>query len=166
MKAISLWQPWASLIVIGAKRFETRFWYTPYRGPILIHAAKKRNNDLIDMCECDPFFTELRGLQSDPLPNGRNIFDALPLGCIIGVADLVECYHTSLIDMVSCSNGRVVNLPTGDELEFGDFHPGRYAWQLKNVTRFITPIPYKGAQGLFNVEDNLVHDAIVKAVRI
>lgn len=33
MKAISLWQPWASAIAVGAKRVETRSWATKYRGP-------------------------------------------------------------------------------------------------------------------------------------
>ena len=41
MKCLSLWQPWASLVVIGAKRFETRSWPTNYRGPLLIHAAQR-----------------------------------------------------------------------------------------------------------------------------
>ncbi|MBP0020973.1 MAG: ASCH domain-containing protein, partial [Cyanobacteria bacterium SBLK] len=31
-KAISLWQPWASLIAMGRKKFETRHWSTDYRG--------------------------------------------------------------------------------------------------------------------------------------
>jgi activating signal cointegrator 1 len=39
MKAISIHQPWASLITFGAKRLEARSWHTPYRGPILIHAS-------------------------------------------------------------------------------------------------------------------------------
>ena len=41
MKAITIWQPWASLLACGGKRFETRSWATSYRGPIAIHAAKK-----------------------------------------------------------------------------------------------------------------------------
>src|SRR3972149_12240119 len=40
MKAISLWQPWASLIAVGAKKYETRSWDTPYRGPLVICASK------------------------------------------------------------------------------------------------------------------------------
>ncbi len=41
MKAITIWQPWASLLACGAKQYETRSWATSYRGPIAIHAAKK-----------------------------------------------------------------------------------------------------------------------------
>ena len=42
MKALSLHQPWASLIAIGAKRIETRHWTTSYRGPLAIHAAGRQ----------------------------------------------------------------------------------------------------------------------------
>lgn len=42
MKAITLWQPWASLVAVGAKTIETRSWSTKHRGPLAIHAAAKR----------------------------------------------------------------------------------------------------------------------------
>lgn len=48
MKAITLWQPWASLIACGAKTIETRSWGTPYRGPLAIHASKRMNQELIE----------------------------------------------------------------------------------------------------------------------
>jgi hypothetical protein len=41
IKCISLWQPWASLVAVGAKRIETRGWATAYRGRLGIHAAKR-----------------------------------------------------------------------------------------------------------------------------
>ncbi len=43
MKAISLWQPWASAIGPHPeqKHLETRSWQTPYRGWLAIHAAKR-----------------------------------------------------------------------------------------------------------------------------
>ncbi len=42
MKALSLHQPWASLIAEGVKTIETRSWATKYRGPLGIHASKRR----------------------------------------------------------------------------------------------------------------------------
>lgn len=39
MKVISIMQPWATLIVLGHKKIETRSWNTKYRGEILIHAS-------------------------------------------------------------------------------------------------------------------------------
>jgi hypothetical protein len=59
MKCISLHQPWASLVVVGAKRYETRHWSTAVRGQILIHAAKKWNRDLVETANSDPFFAAL-----------------------------------------------------------------------------------------------------------
>ncbi len=40
MKALSIRQPWADLIIRGEKRIENRKWKTNYRGHVLIHASK------------------------------------------------------------------------------------------------------------------------------
>jgi hypothetical protein len=50
MKAISLWQTWATPVAIGAKRFETRDWSTKHRGPIAIYAAKKSDTRFAGLC--------------------------------------------------------------------------------------------------------------------
>ena len=42
MKVLSLLQPWATLVVLGAKKYEVRGWQTAYRGPLLIHASAKK----------------------------------------------------------------------------------------------------------------------------
>lgn len=42
LKALTLWQPWATLIAIGAKRIETRGWATSYRGPLVISCRQKQ----------------------------------------------------------------------------------------------------------------------------
>lgn len=46
MKVISLLQPWASLVILGHKKIETRSWNTKYRGDLLIHASKRWDNNL------------------------------------------------------------------------------------------------------------------------
>lgn len=43
MKALSVKQPWASLIATGHKTIETRTWKTNYRGPILICSSLQRD---------------------------------------------------------------------------------------------------------------------------
>lgn len=48
MRAITLWQPWASAVALGSKTIETRHWSTNYRGPLAIHAAKRRNIGELD----------------------------------------------------------------------------------------------------------------------
>jgi hypothetical protein len=133
MIALSLWQPWASLVAVGAKRIETRHWPAPesLRGErIAIHAAKRRNDLwLLDV----PPFNEY-GLDRE----------TLPLGCIVATAVLVKC---SKMDerMVAEVRGRRPH-----EHAFGLWMPGRWAWILRDVEP-VDPVPTVGRQGLFNV---------------
>lgn len=63
MKALSIRQPWASLIAEGSKTIEVRSWPTKYRGPLLICAGKKAHVSLptgvavaiVDVVDCRPF---------------------------------------------------------------------------------------------------------------
>lgn len=43
MKALSIKEPFASLVSLGIKRIETRSWKTNYRGEIYIHASLTKN---------------------------------------------------------------------------------------------------------------------------
>ncbi len=71
MKAISIHQPWASLIAFGEKRFETRSWHPQYRGRILIHASKTFNHAEQDLCHKEPFISVLK-------PHGIEFVNQLP----------------------------------------------------------------------------------------
>ena len=53
-----MWQPWASLIAIGAKQIETRHWPTKYRGPIAIHTAKRIHKSEMRELDCRKSFRE------------------------------------------------------------------------------------------------------------
>ncbi len=63
MKALSIRQPWASLIARGEKTIEVRSWSTSYRGPLLICAGAKRHGcdptgvclALVDLVDCRRF---------------------------------------------------------------------------------------------------------------
>ncbi len=126
MKCISLWQPWASHIAFGNKKIETRSWSTGYRGPLLIHAAKRTD-------EC-----------SDSQKQ------ALPFGAIVCLVDLVDCRRTEdLRDSIS-----------EQEHDLGNYGDGRFGWVMANVRMLATPLPYKGAQGFFDVPDELVRQAV------
>ena len=133
VKAISLWQPWASAMALGFKKIETRSWSTNYRGFLLIHAAKKviQWPDIRTQAMFD-------GIVSQP--------SDLPLGQILCVVNLIGC---ELI--------RVLNCPlTYSEQVWGDYTSGRYKWITKDLQE-ISPFPYRGRQGLFDVPDILVH---------
>ena len=139
MKAISLLQPWASLVVLGSKRTETRSWSTRYRGILAIHASAGFKRAERDLC-CEV-----------PFPEGlRNLRPAdLPLGAIIGTCRLVACVRTDADEILNGHSDLVV-----DEADFGDYGPERYAWILDDVRRLLKPIPARGSLGIWNFDES------------
>lgn len=154
MKAITVWQPWASLWACGAKQFETRPWATKYRGPIAIHAGLAFDNSFTE-----EFAKAAHAALKKSLP-GFTYMHELPRGAIIATAELVGCHKMVLHGgrgLSSASPGwletdRGIYEPDEQELLFGDWTPGRYAWEIANVKMLETPIPAKGKQRLWNWE--------------
>lgn len=142
IKCISLWQPWSTLVAIGAKRFETRSWYTGHRGPLLIHAAKRKDHDSLALCFEEPFKSAL-------VAGGIEKPGDMPFGAIIAICRLAECRPTI----------RSIGLIGEIERAFGDYGDGRYAWRLADV-QAIEPIPYSGLQGLFGVPSGVIREAV------
>ena len=138
MRCLSLWQPWATLVALRAKGWETRSWGTSYRGPLAIQASKTWNHTLADLCLTEPFYAHLSKVceQRAYYRSGN----ALPLGAIVCVAELTACVRIT-----------ADSAPTGDERAFGDYTPGRYMWQLTNVRPLRKPVPYRASQGLFRI---------------
>ncbi|HRT84383.1 MAG TPA: ASCH domain-containing protein [Bacteroidales bacterium] len=144
MKAITLWQPWASLIATGAKKIETRSWPTKYRGPLAIHASQKWNDELSSMLCIWQIQGGLAPLIGKPLdltgmswPGVKD--EHLPRGAIVAICNLVDCVPTDSMTQKQIEY----------EKYFGDFSPGRYAWILEDVKKVDIPIPAKGKQGLW-----------------
>jgi len=131
MKAISLLQPWASLVVLGFKKFETRSWNTSYRGSLLIHASKRKDEVGRSLCTTNAFFADRLG--------GLRGFYHLPFGAIIGEVTLVETFSTDSIFAL-----------TDEERCFGDYSPGRRVWALENPTVYDQPIPCKGSLSIWD----------------
>lgn len=153
MKALSLTQPWATLIAHGAKRIETRSWATSYRGPLAIHASKNLPGWVGDIVRSEPQFANALGDLFDP--HGRVLGD-LPRGCIIAIAELVSVKRIAE-DSAGWGwrgpDGRVYGYHlTDQERAFGDYTPGRYAWLLADVRPLDAPVPAKGALGLWEVQ--------------
>ncbi len=140
MKALSLYQPWATLVVIGAKRIETRSWRTSYRGAISIHASSSRRNQARLLAYQKPFYPLLEQAGISPLE--------LPFGAIIGTVKLFDCVPIT---------GGLPNLPAGywqrdDELLLGDYSPGRWAWLFTDPQRLPQPVPHRGKMGLYRLD--------------
>lgn len=141
MKAITIWQPWASLLVKGQKLYETRSWATSYQGPIAIHAAKRSVRRAIDALAAGGMdgWETLRHMES--LLECPGALGQLPTGAVIGKARLVRC---NLIDET------FVAQLAPQERALGDFTLGRYAWEFEQMAQLAAPIPARGAQGLWN----------------
>lgn len=140
MKCISLWQPWAQLMVIGAKKIETRSWPTDHRGSLLIHAGTKATKGQIEICHEEPFRSALR-------QSGIARWQDLPLGAVIGRVELVDCLRMTESDE---GPGTMVP-PPGAERRFGIYAPGRFGWVTEKAQHFAKPIPYRGLQRIFNI---------------
>ena len=138
MRAISLWQPWATAIAVKSKRVETRSWQTNYVGMLAIHAAKRWTRD-------EQEFAAMQ-IEAGHLPA------IIPLGKIVAIARLDGCRRTEDVEH-----------QLGDvERSFGNYAPGRWAWFLSDIRAIVEPIPFKGAQGFFNVPDVLFADIQTK----
>jgi hypothetical protein len=148
---ISLWQPWASLVVLGEKRIETRSWRWPKDLPsfLAIHAAKTWNGDLLRMSNQPPFQAAL----------ALHGFDAkrdlgLPFGKVVGVVRIVEYLSTNFLwdngPRQNCLAAKYLD-EFKNERAFGDYSYGRYAWAFDRHLA-IEPITLRGHQGLWSWE--------------
>lgn len=168
MRAISLWQPWASAIAVGAKRVETRHWSTPYRGPLAIHAAKRKNiNELIYHSATWGWCGALRPLGLT-MGGNEKLWDLLPFGAIVATCELTDCRPTDSftgaeIDMPRRPEGEKSDIYCWTERHMGNFELGRFGWILENIQPTRWPIPFKGAQGFFNVPDSLFEKPLTVA---
>ena len=185
MRALTVRQPWASLIACGAKTIETRSWKTSYRGSLLIHAGKA-SPDL--SWEGAGWALAQKHLDHERVSLAyRHAYDVdglvLPLGAVVAVARLADV--VPIVDLES-DDGHVdfdepggVLWDEGDDLVFdysgeesppadgswawsvegqrqlGDFGDRRWAWLLRDV-RLIDPVPAKGRQGLWTPDGALL----------
>ena len=123
MKALTIKQPWAALIVNGYKKYEFRSWKTNYRGKILIHAGMS--------------------LEKDMVPRFKNYNLEYVMGAIIGEATLEDCI---LVDEEFNKELREI-----DPVVYGrSNHTETYAWKLTNIVKYEKPIEIKGKLGLWN----------------
>lgn len=145
MKLLTLTQPWAQLVALGAKRIETRGKQTHYRGELAIHAAKGldgifKGADVLDLAEAcrQPFIYEA-------LATGGFAAGNLPRGHVVALARLVRCTRMTpaTIDQLAPFDS--------PERAFGHYAPGRWAWALEDVRPLARPYKLRGQQWLADV---------------
>lgn len=135
MKILTLHEPWASFMTRGYKKWETRSWGTPYRGPIAIHAAKTDEH----LCDATFLLSNAGVMETafvvPPFPMDDKDW---PRGKILTVGELVDCVPTEKAE------------PSPQERALGDYTSGRVAWIFKDMRR-VKPFPFGGMQGLKNL---------------
>jgi hypothetical protein len=142
VKALPLWQPWASLVAVGAKRIETRHWRAPASlmgQRIAIHATKRTSE--LWLCEEEPFSEYV-------------VADELPLGAVIATVVLDRCREMTAESIATLERANP------HEAAFGLYEVGRFAWVLRDVERLAVPVPFRGSQGIFDVPDHLLGAAV------
>lgn len=131
MKAITIKQPWATLIAKGYKEYEFRKWKTKYRGDILIHAGK--------------------GLDNKAMKRFENLNLEYLTGCIIAKAKITDCIcvDEKFINKVVATNPEVYN--SLNERAENNQKNNTYAFKLEDVEE-INPIYINGKLSLWNYE--------------
>jgi hypothetical protein len=135
MKALTIWQPWASLIVGGWKPYEFRGWAAPVSivgQRIGIHAAKRpiKTGELRDIMDyaCSP----------------AGQADGIDIACM----DLLERTWRREVELPMSAVLGTALLGT-PKLVQQNLDGPRYAWPMMAVEKFGEPVPAKGAQGFW-----------------
>jgi hypothetical protein len=153
MKAVTVWQPWASLIMIGAKPFEfrgasfqDRKYYPVHPQPgerIVIHAAARavRPVEVEDLLRRLGTDADKTGLVVEParqlleLVRAAFKYRLLPLGAGLG---------TAIIG--TPRNAGVLFGGMRHDSARGDFN---WAWPLTEIHHWQEPVPMRGQQGFW-----------------
>ena len=136
MRALTLTQPWASLIALLIKTFETRSWKTNYTGLLLIHASR----------EVDKRFIKSRHGLHYRMPELWTPENPIPTKAIVALCELNPCVPTW---PVPANLGK-------EDLDLGDWSPGRWAWPLTNIRPLPEPIPCRGSMSVWTPDDSIV----------
>lgn len=122
MKALSIRQPFAGMIVLGMKKIENRTWRTDYRGELAIHASKT--------------WHRAYGL---PPPDDSGVPKILTeRGCVIAIADLVDVITPEQAQREYPDQKKYIE--------------DTWCWVIENVQKLASPVPCDGRLGLFEVE--------------
>ena len=126
MKVLTIKQPWASLIMLGLKKYEFRSWKTDYRGELLIHAGKGIDKDGMERLK-------------------KYIPENMPTERILGKVKLIDCIKTSpeFYDKVQKENKYIYAKSVFNQ---------DYAWQMEVIEVYDNPIKVKGKLRLWNYE--------------
>jgi len=155
VKALTIYQPHASLIIAGVKCFETRPRPMNYRGTLAIHAGLMPFDRVFNSWGHVTEAVRVEHLCMDLLQTD-NLRDLLK-GVVLGTVEVVGCWPIVSREFPDAGKPFVdyggCRAPVSKtESALGDFTPGRYAIQLSNPVAFPEPIPARGQQGMWRWE--------------
>jgi hypothetical protein len=133
MKALSVLQPFAQLLVLGRRRFEVRPWHSRHRGRLAIHASSRFPLAQREACRRPPLCELLEAV-------GIEEVTALPFGALVGEADLVDCRIAE----------EVFEEPAFAEAQ-PEMNPGWWVWVFERQKRYDQPQTCRGWPGVFEV---------------
>lgn len=138
MKVLSVKQPWAQLIVCGAKRFEVRTWKTEYRGALYIHASAA--------APTGPFYQEQLTFGLGPVFEAADCADlmamrALPRSAIVGRVTVTDIWMPEQFE---------ANATAHDAVVIGPPEEGHYYWKLESPVAFPPILNIGGALNLWS----------------
>jgi len=141
MRGLSVMEPWASLIMWGDKDVENRYWWTEYRGPLVICASAK----------VEPGWTQD---DWDELLEERWVDEGLPIPpeVFVPLKEFVRPgYALGVVELVGIDR----------EMKTRWDDSGQYHWRLADKVAFPSPFKQKGALKLYEVDDELVRQGMV-----
>lgn len=153
MRALSLTQPWATLMASDAKRYETRDWWTRERGWIAIAASKGFPPDERSLCLTEPFRAAIIAAGYSKIAptlggsKGKTSPPYLPLGGIVCLVELVDCIATAADGVERRLTRRPSVEPAPHEQAFGNYAPGRHVFITRDVLRLPSPVPVERVEG-------------------
>lgn len=134
MQALTLWQPFATLMAIGAKKIETRGWPMPaaiHGAWIAVHAASLKTTPAADLAAAMATPEIARALRGVTVHHGA----------IVAVAKAAKSIPTDTL------RGRI----GADEFAMGYYANGRHGWMFDQVIQLQEPVLAKGAQGIWSL---------------
>lgn len=132
LKAITIAQPWATLVAIGAKKLETRSWGTLYRGKLAIHASPSFPKAAQDLLHTEPFYT------------------ILSLGGVKNSSQLIRGAIIAIVNLWDCRMILNHRMPPEPEYSFSDFKIGKYVWCFEDAELLQNPMEHQGGDGLWD----------------
>lgn len=138
LSALTVYQPWASLLIWGEKEYETRYRPCPLKkgSRLVIHAGKMWDKDTTRLCQTEPF---RRVFAKHGITNPET---QLPRGKALGVVIYQGSIQTEVL--------RDEIFP--DERAFGNYQDRRYGWKMEIEQVFTTPFSVRGEQGIFRID--------------